>query len=205
MQKTIYALITIMAVASPAFAQAPAPRPAQPQAAPPSKGMAIGDTGQFAAKATMSNMLEIETSRMALERTKQAAIRDYAQTMIADHTKAWQELDAILKEANANAPVSKLDATHQLVVDRLKKADAARFDREYVAVQVKAHEEAVALFRKLEQYANPLGLFSEAIEPSTGELLGNFPQAYTHVGLIHAAITIGEIFDARSGLFRAWT
>lgn len=66
-------------------------------------------------------------------------------------------------------------------------------------------DEAVALFRKLEQYANPLGLFSEDIEPSTGELLGNFPQAYTHVGLIHAAITIGEIFDARSGLFRAWT
>jgi GH15 family glucan-1,4-alpha-glucosidase len=66
-------------------------------------------------------------------------------------------------------------------------------------------DEAVALFRKLEGYANPLGLFSEDIEPSTGELLGNFPQAYTHVGLIHAAITIGEILDARNGSFRAWT
>ena len=66
-------------------------------------------------------------------------------------------------------------------------------------------DEAVALFRKLETYANPLGLFSEDIEPSTGALLGNFPQAYTHVGLIHAAITIGEILDARSGSFRAWT
>ena len=66
-------------------------------------------------------------------------------------------------------------------------------------------DEAVALFRKLEQYANPPGLFSEDIDPATGELLGNFPQAYTHVGLIHAAITIGEILDARSGSFRAWT
>ncbi len=44
-------------------------------------------------------------------------------------------------------------------------------------------EEAVALFRKLEKYANPLGLFSEDIDPKTGALLGNFPQAYTHVGL----------------------
>ena len=66
-------------------------------------------------------------------------------------------------------------------------------------------DEAVALFRRLEKYANPLGLFSEDIEPSTGALLGNFPQAYTHVGLIHAAITIGEILDARHGSFRAWS
>jgi GH15 family glucan-1,4-alpha-glucosidase len=65
--------------------------------------------------------------------------------------------------------------------------------------------EAVALFHRLEKYANPLGLFSEDIEPSTGALLGNFPQAYTHVGLIHAAITIGEILDARHGSFRAWS
>ena len=151
MQRPIYALIAIMALASPAFAQAPAPRPAQPQAAPPSKGMTVGDAGQFVAKATMSNMLEIETSRMALERTKLPAIRDFAQTMVADHTKASQELDAILKEANANAPVSKLDASYQQEVDRLKKADAARFDREYVAVQVKAHDEAIASFRSYAQ------------------------------------------------------
>jgi GH15 family glucan-1,4-alpha-glucosidase len=65
-------------------------------------------------------------------------------------------------------------------------------------------DEAVALFRRLEKYANPLGLFSEDIEPSTGALLGNFPQAYTHVGLIHAAITIGELLDARHGNFKAW-
>ena len=66
-------------------------------------------------------------------------------------------------------------------------------------------DEAMALFRRLEQYANPLGLFSEDIDPNTGALLGNFPQAYTHVGLIHAAITIGEILDARHGSFRAWS
>jgi alpha,alpha-trehalase len=64
---------------------------------------------------------------------------------------------------------------------------------------------AVALFNRLQTYANPLGLFSEDIEPVTGRLLGNFPQAYTHVGIIHAAITIGEILDARHGTFRAWS
>jgi GH15 family glucan-1,4-alpha-glucosidase len=66
-------------------------------------------------------------------------------------------------------------------------------------------EEAVALFRRLEKYANPLGLFSEDIDPKTGALLGNFPQAYTHVGLIHAAITIGDHLEARHGSFRPWS
>ena len=66
-------------------------------------------------------------------------------------------------------------------------------------------DQAVTIFNRLLGHANPLGLFSEDIDPMTGRLLGNFPQAYTHVGLIHAAITIGEILEARTAHFRAWT
>ncbi len=65
-------------------------------------------------------------------------------------------------------------------------------------------EAASDLFNRLLDYANPVGLFSEDIEPETGALLGNFPQAYTHVGLIHAATTIGELMEARDGRVRAW-
>jgi GH15 family glucan-1,4-alpha-glucosidase len=65
-------------------------------------------------------------------------------------------------------------------------------------------DEAVAVFQRVAAFANPLGLFSEDIDPATGTLLGNFPQAYTHVGLIHAAITIGELLEARDGRVRAW-
>lgn len=66
-------------------------------------------------------------------------------------------------------------------------------------------EEAMAVFDRVCHHANPVGLFSEDIEPSTGRLLGNFPQAYTHVGLIHAAITISELLEARDGRVRAWS
>ena len=66
-------------------------------------------------------------------------------------------------------------------------------------------DEAAELFNRVLAFANPLGLFSEDIEPDSGRLLGNFPQSYTHVGLIHAAMTISELLEAREGRVRAWT
>jgi len=42
-------------------------------------------------------------------------------------------------------------------------------------------------FEKILSYASSLGLFSEMIDASTGEFLANYPQAFSHIGLIHAA------------------
>lgn len=46
-------------------------------------------------------------------------------------------------------------------------------------------DDAQALFERLLGYGNHLGLFSEMVDPRTGDALGNFPQAFTHVSLIH--------------------
>jgi GH15 family glucan-1,4-alpha-glucosidase len=50
-------------------------------------------------------------------------------------------------------------------------------------------DEARLAFEKMLTYANHLGLYSEEIGP-TGELLGNFPQAFTHLALISAAYNL---------------
>jgi GH15 family glucan-1,4-alpha-glucosidase len=55
-------------------------------------------------------------------------------------------------------------------------------------------EESQLLFEKLLSFANHLGLFSEEIS-SKGELLGNFPQALTHLGLISAAYALDRVLD----------
>lgn len=56
-----------------------------------------------------------------------------------------------------------------------------------VLARMGALQEARKLFGELLGYANHLGLFSEMVDPQTGEALGNFPQAFSHVGLILAA------------------
>ncbi len=48
-------------------------------------------------------------------------------------------------------------------------------------------DKAGEYFEQIMSHANHLGLFSEMIDPRSGALLGNFPQAYSHVGLIHTA------------------
>lgn len=51
-------------------------------------------------------------------------------------------------------------------------------------------ERARELFERLVAYANEVGLLSEEIDPHSGELIGNFPQAFSHLGLIQAAIAL---------------
>ncbi len=58
-------------------------------------------------------------------------------------------------------------------------------------------EDAEKLFDALLSYSNHLGLFSEEIEPKSGEMLGNFPQAFTHMGLIAAAVQLTKAMDER--------
>jgi GH15 family glucan-1,4-alpha-glucosidase len=53
--------------------------------------------------------------------------------------------------------------------------------------------DATATFEALLSHATGLGLYGEEFDVSSGEPLGNFPQAFTHVGLINAALTLEEI------------
>jgi GH15 family glucan-1,4-alpha-glucosidase len=56
------------------------------------------------------------------------------------------------------------------------------------------HEEATALFERLLALRNDVGLFAEEYDPRARRMLGNFPQAFTHVGLVNTACNLAHDF-----------
>jgi GH15 family glucan-1,4-alpha-glucosidase len=66
------------------------------------------------------------------------------------------------------------------------------WEAEFLALGGGSLDEAKQFFHRLLNYSNDLGLYGEEIEPDTGATLGNFPQAFTHIGLIGAALSIAQ-------------
>jgi putative membrane protein len=106
-------------------------------------------TADFVKIAAISDMFEIESSKLAEQRADDAS-KKFAAQMVADHTKTSAELKGLAPKANVELP-SGLDSSHQSKLDRLKGLNGADFDKEYDSMQVEAHEDAVSLF---ERYAD---------------------------------------------------
>lgn len=62
--------------------------------------------------------------------------------------------------------------------------------------------EAEECFVRLLRHANDVGLYAEQMDPETGEARGNFPRAFTHVGLIGAALELEEARPWRELVWR---
>jgi putative membrane protein len=101
----------------------------------------------YMAMAASSDMFEIESSRLALQRSRHPAVRQFAQMMIADHSRTSSEMMAIARELNLPPPPTQMMPHHMEMLDRLRMAGPGEFDSAYKREQVMAHEEALTLHR----------------------------------------------------------
>ena len=92
------------------------------------------------------------------------------------------------------------------LVDGLPAGEGVFLACSYWLVEVLAlqdrHDEACQLFERLLALRNDLGLCSEEYDPTAGRMLGNFPQTFTHLALVEAAITLAERFPYREACGR---
>jgi putative membrane protein len=93
----------------------------------------------FASQAAIAEMAEVELGKMATQRGDHARVKQFDQMMIADHTKAGDELKGIAKSKGMTLPTS-LDPMHQVTRDRLAKLSGAEFDRAYMDAMVTGHQ-----------------------------------------------------------------
>lgn len=109
---------------------------------------AMGDAttpNGFMTAAAYSGNAEIEAGRMALTKTKNAEVKQFAQQMIAEHTKANNELKTLAGKKTFTPPTD-LDAEHKTMAADMSELEGEAFDRAYMQGQVADHEKTVALF-----------------------------------------------------------
>jgi putative membrane protein len=114
-----------------------------PMASAPT-AMATVTTVQFVPAATSSNTFEIQSSRLALQRSRNPEVRRFAQQMIRDHNMAGRRMMAAARAGGVPAPRPMLNDKHQAMLDSVRSA--SDFDAAYMDAQLAAHQEAVALF-----------------------------------------------------------
>jgi putative membrane protein len=94
----------------------------------------------------LTNMTEISAGRLALDNSQNSAVKTFAQRMIDDHTQAEQELSDLAGSQQVSLP-TRLDDSHQKMIDQLKEKTGADFDKAYINDQVAGHKEAIATDR----------------------------------------------------------
>jgi putative membrane protein len=101
----------------------------------------------FANSVASAMAFEIQSSQLAQKNAKSAEVKAFADQMIADHTKAAGEFKAALQEAGIAPPRDSMGVKDLANYEKLHLTTANSFDGAYAKAQLKAHEEAVALFR----------------------------------------------------------
>ena len=115
---------------------------------------AVNDTDAcFAQQAARSDLFEIQSSKLALQRSSNAAVKAAAQMIIDDHQKATTKLKARADKLNVTLPMD-LDAAKLADMQALQVKEGEAFDRAYAAIQVNAHVDAVNLFTRYAAQAN---------------------------------------------------
>jgi putative membrane protein len=107
----------------------------------------------FVSKAAQDGMTEVELGKIALGKTKNAEVRDFAQRMVKDHGKANQELASIAKTKGIDPPKT-LDASHKEMVKKLQSEEGDAFDLEYSRHMNMDHDKAIELFEAASKSAD---------------------------------------------------
>jgi len=108
-------------------------------------GIAVEEAdAKFTTQAAVGGMAEVELGKLALEKSSNPQVKEFATMMVKDHGMANTELMAIAKQKNITLP-STVDDEHKKKMDDLSKKTGADFDKAYVSAMVDGHKSTLKL------------------------------------------------------------
>lgn len=124
----------------------------------PASGKVSKSDRDMMQKITQANLAEIETAKLAQEKSKNDDVRSFAQKMIDDHTKAQRELEKIAQSKGVSLP-SKPDAKHQAAAKKLSALSEPEFNKQYMAqAGLSDHRNAQRLLERASKQAGDADL-----------------------------------------------
>lgn len=104
------------------------------------------DLIKYVEEASAADLFEVKASQLALQRSQDPAVRQFAQQMVSEHTDSSNKLRMELDQAKVGVkPPKALDAEKQAMLDRLMNVGMDDFNKMYMTMQVAGHEEALDL------------------------------------------------------------
>jgi len=139
MTVAVMGVASVIAGAGVALAQSP-------------RGVLSDTDSEFVMEAAEGGQMEVELGQLAQQKASSDAVKQFGQRMATDHAKAGQELAQLAASKGVELAKQPSRKT-QMDKDRLSKTSGSAFDREYVKMMVKDHEEDVAAFKRESQQA----------------------------------------------------
>ena len=103
------------------------------------------NSGSFTTSAAQGGMAEVKMGNLALAKAQSEEVKQFAQQMVADHTKANNDLKEVAAKKSVALPTD-INDEQKSTMDKLAKLSGAEFDKEYVKAMVEDHEKDVKEF-----------------------------------------------------------
>jgi putative membrane protein len=139
----------------------------------------------FVNQATAAGMAEVDLGKLGAEKATDQSVKQFAQRMVDDHSKANEQLIKILADKKVEVP-KELPADATSTKDQLSGLSGADFDREFMTHMVSGHEKAVALFDKESKEGQDAQLkqFAEQTLPTIQDHLKQAQEIQSSVGKV---------------------
>lgn len=104
------------------------------------------DAKNFMKLASESGIMEVEFSRVAKQRSSSPEVRRFAETMITDHIRIYNELKKLASEKHLLLPI-EMNPIQTNQLEKMKELNSIKFDQKYMLLMVKSHQKALNTYK----------------------------------------------------------